>query len=304
MAGLAFDPQAAAHVFDELACDGQTQPGAAEAARGGAVGLREGPEQPRLLLGVEPHAGVLDPAVQGVVVGVDALYFEADGDVALLGELDGVGAQVDQHLAQPGGVAHQVAGQVARRGEEQLEALFLGLQTEHVGHLLDHGFECEGHVFEFEVAGFDLRHVEDVVEDLQQVLGGAMRLLDVVAGLLGQVVVERQQGHADHGIHRRADLVAHVGQKGRLGAGGGFGRCFGFDQGDLGGLALRDVLHDGAHVRAAVFIEGDDNHLAVKGRAVQARVPPFETEDLLLRDAPEDAAQLVLQRDVVADWRA
>jgi hypothetical protein len=35
----------------------------------------------------------------------------------------------------------------------------------------------------------------------------------------------QQVGEADDGIHRRADLVAHVGQEGALGLVGGFGRA-------------------------------------------------------------------------------
>ena len=37
--------------------------------------------------------------------------------------------------------------------------------------------------------------------------------------------VQQQAGHADDGVHRRADLVAHVGQEGALGPRGGFGFC-------------------------------------------------------------------------------
>ena len=36
---------------------------------------------------------------------------------------------------------------------------------------------------------------------------------EVVALLIGQLGVERQLGHADDAVHRRADLVAHVGQE-------------------------------------------------------------------------------------------
>ena len=39
-----------------------------------------------------------------------------------------------------------------------------------------------------------------------------------------QTGVQRQLGEADDGVHRRADFVAHVGQKGALGDVGGL-RC-------------------------------------------------------------------------------
>ena len=43
-----------------------------------------------------------------------------------------------------------------------------------------------------------------------------------VALLGGEVGVERQVGHADDAVHRRANLVAHVGEELALGAVGGF----------------------------------------------------------------------------------
>ena len=48
LAGLAFDPDRAAHHLDELPGDGQAEPGAPEIPRGGPVRLREGIEDPRL----------------------------------------------------------------------------------------------------------------------------------------------------------------------------------------------------------------------------------------------------------------
>jgi hypothetical protein len=42
--------------------------------------------------------------------------------------------------------------------------------------------------------------------------------------LLGrQLVVEEEAGHADHGVHRRPDLVAHRGEEGALRLGRGLG---------------------------------------------------------------------------------
>ena len=50
-ARLALDADPAAHELDEAPADGQPQAGAAEAPRGGSVGLREGLEQHVDLLG-------------------------------------------------------------------------------------------------------------------------------------------------------------------------------------------------------------------------------------------------------------
>ena len=106
------------------------------------------------------------------------------------------------------------------------------------------GFSCllhqladrERNRLELELARFDLREVEDVVEDREQRIGRRLDRHQVVALMLVEAGVERQLGHADDPVHRGADLVAHVGQEFALRAAGfhrlvarpsqvGVGRC-------------------------------------------------------------------------------
>ena len=68
-------------------------------------------------------------------------------------------------------------------------------------------------LFEREAPGFDLRHVEDVVDDRQQRLGGLSGRADVVPLFRREPGVERKVRHAHDRVHRRADLVAHVRQE-------------------------------------------------------------------------------------------
>ena len=74
---------------------------------------------------------------------------------------------------------------------------------------------------ELEAAGLDLRHVEHVVDDVEQVLPA---LADVAAIFVIFVGAERAEhaclhdlGEADDGVERRAQFVAHIGQEFRLG---------------------------------------------------------------------------------------
>jgi hypothetical protein len=90
--------------------DGQSQPGATVFAGGGCISLAEGLEHLAALLGCHADAGVLDPEVQ-----LDAVLWSANFSMPmttspLVGELDGVVAQVDEDLAQTQGVAHQAVG--------------------------------------------------------------------------------------------------------------------------------------------------------------------------------------------------
>ena len=62
-----------------------------------------------------------------------------------------------------------------------------------------------------------------------------------VALLGAERCVEQQAAHADDGVHRGADLVAHHRQEGALGLGGGFGGPLGLAQFLLGPHTLGDV---------------------------------------------------------------
>ena len=71
--------------------------------------------------------------------------------------------------------------------------------------------------------GLDLGMIEDVVEDIEQRGTGRLHLCDVSA-LRGVVTdLAGEFGIADDGVHRCADLMAHVRQKGRLRLVGLFG---------------------------------------------------------------------------------
>ncbi len=87
-----------------------------------------------------------------------------------------------------------------------------------------HGGGLEGHAFQLELAGLDLRQVEHVVEDGQQHV--ARLPDDVEPVLLGsrQPASGHGLGHAEDAVQGRADLVAHIGQELGLGPVGGLGR--------------------------------------------------------------------------------
>jgi hypothetical protein len=101
------------------------------------------------------------------------------------------------------------------RGENQ--ALGGGSRRECVEYITQHGAQVEVALPQFELAGFDLREVEDVVDDVEQALARTVERLQAAALLLGKGCGEEQFGDAEHAVHRRADFVAHVGEKLRLG---------------------------------------------------------------------------------------
>ena len=189
-------------------------------ARGGGVELREGLEQLGLVFFLDAGAAVGDAHFRHLHAVFLALG-QADAHRALFRELDGVVEQVDEDLRQRAAVRVDDGGRLVRLAQLdfQRQALLLGQRAQGVGHLghqflAVHGFDRQG-----QLARLDLRHVEDVVDQREQVArAGAdgVELL-VLVGRQGAGQFHQQRaGEADDGVQWRAQFVRHVGDEGRL----------------------------------------------------------------------------------------
>ena len=92
---------------------------------------------------------------------------------------------------------------------DELDVLLDDRRPERLGDFLEHVPHAERRLLELQLVGFDLREVQDVVEDAEQVARGRMGDADVLVRLRRQVGFESQPVHVDDRVHRRADLVAH-----------------------------------------------------------------------------------------------
>ena len=81
-------------------------------------------------------------------------------------------------------------------------------------------------VLQLELAGLDLREIEDVVDDLQQSLGRARDGLRQPPLARRQLRSLQELRHSHHAVHRRADFVAHAREEFALGAARPFRRLF------------------------------------------------------------------------------
>ena len=239
-AGLAHHRDVAAHERGELAADREAQARAAEAARGRAVFLHERVEDRRLVLGQDAGAGVDDVDDQRDV-GLGRIHAaRAHQHVAAGGELERVRHQVHEDLADAQLVAPGPAMQVGIDVEQQLDAFLVRALREQVDDFLDHLADVEVLRFEAQLAGLDLREVEDVVDDGEQRVGRALDGGGEAALARIELRIEQQLGHAQHAVHRRADLVRHAREEFRFGARRGFGDAAGLDA-VVHGLAQRAV---------------------------------------------------------------
>ena len=215
----------AAEQHGQLAADGQAQAGAAVFAGGAGVGLLEGLEDEALLLRRDADAGVLDGEGDDLaglaehrVIGAPALRGEPDAhiDVAVGGELDGVGQQVLEDLLEALRVAVHERRQAL--GELHVERQVLGL-----GHVPEVAVDVvaqagEGDFLDLDGhrAGLDLREIEDVVDEVQQVGAGRVDVageLDLLGGEVARGVFGELLAEDEDGVERRAQLVGHVRQE-------------------------------------------------------------------------------------------
>jgi hypothetical protein len=96
-------------------------------------------------------------------------YAPADGHTPIVrGEFDGVGQQVDRDLLHGAAVGDNWDRAFNIRGHRKL--LVVCASRYHAERFRQGLREIEMFVVELHTAGFDLRHVEDVVDDLEQVV--------------------------------------------------------------------------------------------------------------------------------------
>jgi hypothetical protein len=160
--------------LDEETGDGEAEARAADFAGGGGIDLGEGLEESFLVYEGDTGAGIGDgdEDLRAAIGGGISDGF--DGDGAFIGEFGGVGEEVDQHLADASGVGAD-DGQVGRDDFFELDRFVFG---EADGGRHGGGDEVgkvdvlvEG---KLHFAGFDLRDIEDVVDELKEVLAGGV----------------------------------------------------------------------------------------------------------------------------------
>ena len=130
--------QLRAHRRDEFAANRQSQPRAREVLAQTQPAVWECLEEARQRIGGNAGPGVPHRQLHPCRV----QRARADDDAAALGELDGVGCQVEQHPAQGAGVTQAPVG--LGRPHHQLEPLFLHHRLDYAAHGIEQVAQREG----------------------------------------------------------------------------------------------------------------------------------------------------------------
>ena len=167
------------------------------------------------------HTSILHVQVVETRFPVGAGLVQGHRDAAPLGrKLVGVADQVQQDAVQAAHVAqHRPVGN-ARCCHRVMQPLGLHLGHEHIADFV-HGLHQVGLLqFQLDLTAFNTAHIQHVVDQGQQVLAGCLDLCQVIFRFRRKVfLLAGQHSVPDNRVHGRADVVAHVGKEGTLGAG-------------------------------------------------------------------------------------
>src|SRR5207245_404172 len=163
LAGLALGPDPPAHQLAQALADGEPEARAAVSAGRRGVDLAEDLEQTVEPSGGNTDAGVADGEVNLMARAVHLASRHGDPDVTRRGEPDRVAEEVDEDLAEMPGVAHDPRGGRLVHRVRELEIRAHDPGRDELQRVLDARRELEGRLLELELAGFDLREVEDLV---------------------------------------------------------------------------------------------------------------------------------------------
>src|SRR5262249_55488911 len=133
--------------------------------------LREILKQFGLLFGAQADAGIRDGKLDPVTSVRHLAH--PQGDLALFRELAGIAQEIEQNLLEPHGVRGERA-QVLLRFDNEGGLVLLRKLSRGANDLVKKPRQIHRLGVEFELAGFDLREVEYLVDEAQQVGAGGI----------------------------------------------------------------------------------------------------------------------------------
>ena len=166
-------------------------------------------------------------------------------------ELDAVGEEVEEDLAEPVRVAYDARLRCGVEVAADLQPLGHGAPGDRVDGVLQRRAQVELDADELQLARLDLGEVEDVVDEHEERLGRSLDLLRELLLLVCEERVHDELVHPHDHVERRPHLVRHGCEELRLGV--------------VGGLRLeqqRLLLHQAPHLRDVLAHADDPYNLA------------------------------------------
>ena len=218
----------AAQQHRQLAADRQPEAGAAVFSRSTRIRLLEGLEDEPLFFRRHADAGVFDlesdhafGLCEPGMVGTPAAggQTHAHFDVTIGREFHGVRQQILQDLLQALGIAVHRSRHALRELHAERQVLGLGDMAEVALDVFAQTRERNLFDIDRDRPRLDLRQVEDVVDEMQQVGAGGIdvaREFDLLVGQVARTVAGELLTQDEDRVQGRAQLVRHVGEEFRL----------------------------------------------------------------------------------------
>src|SRR5690606_29233373 len=217
----AFDLDLSAQQSRQLARDGEAEARSAVLAVDGTVGLAERFEDDGLLFFRNTDAGIAH--AEADVLFADLL--DTQHNFTTLGKLHGVRQEVLQHLLKTLTIGLEPGRNIITDLDAQVQTLLGCWCIERCSQLVDDVAGSHLLRLDLQVTSLNLRYVENVIDEVEQVVAGSLDRLgvfDLVIAQIGIAVVREQTRHNEERVERCAQLVRHVRNKFRLVAAGPF----------------------------------------------------------------------------------
>ena len=215
---FAFYRNIAIHQLNDAFCDGHAEPRTAILAGRGGILLGESVEDLWQVFFAHADAGVPEGEAKGrfSVKLRDRLNGKGNRP-AFRGKFDCVAEDVDHHLAQLHVVADIIVPDISAGPAVIFQALVPALTADNGIHLFQYLCKRELLALDCHTARFDPAHVQNIVDDAQQVIGGCADSGQILFHLFaGRRFVHGNVVQPNDGVHGGTDLMAHVGQECRL----------------------------------------------------------------------------------------
>ena len=184
----------------------------------------EGLEEEREFVRANTGTGIDDIEAEEGAIAFD-VAFDAEGDLAVLGEFGGVGKEIEEALAEFDGVGEHPIDS-GGEGDVQGVAVFGCGGADEFDDFGEKFGDLESGRVDVDFAGFDLRHFKDGVDEVEKMFAGGfdfLEVLEVAVAVVGFGLFLEHLAVADDGVERSAKLMRHGGEEGAFDGAGVFG---------------------------------------------------------------------------------
>ena len=216
---FAFHFNRSLHHFHQVLGDGHAQPRTAVLAGSRRILLAEGIKNLRQIFLAHADARVADGKTQsGIALALLHVFHDKTDRTSSGRKLHRVAQDVDQHLPQLHVIADVIVVEFSYDAAFVIQPLVPALAADDGVDLLHGRGEGKLLVPYDHAPRLDAGHIQNIVDDVQQVMGRSVDLFQRFPGLFGNIrIAQGDIVQADDGVHGRADLVAHIGKESGLG---------------------------------------------------------------------------------------